>query len=1206
MVKCLLLSLLMIKLSVGAVYYVKPSKNYNQNEYDHYCTTKGNCRKLNDYARQASTLLTSSAHLIFLSGEHSLNTNLSIENLNNVSLISSSEGNTAIKCSSLLSGAAIIIINASNITISNLKMSNCKVNYINILYKNNYRKLAKYDFQIRKFTALVVFNSYSIQLDNISIAENGIALINVLGNSTIHKASLSKDGIVILYIEYDMTIINTTHMLLLQHFHFTEDNTTKPVFYTPQTSYALFMRFYQETYTIRLLISHTSFQNRVNVKFILIRFFTCSCNFSALNFVHFESLKITNNVARMFNDKTGMIYIVYPICSLEPPYPNCTKPFSLLNTVKFTNSIIGNNTITNNGGIVLYVISMTGNVSFLQFVNSTFNNHTNTALIFMEQHFLHITDYYPLNIAMNNVTISSLLGDNSQIIYSLGTNLMLTGPVVFNSVMINQSMFEIVNVKLYLYGYIEISNCTAKSIIHSYTDTNMFISEGTLLNITNNRINGIMFDTKRIFPRLDHPCFIQYISNDNTSLDKEFQERKKLNYSIIFDSNTAEMIYHLDRTIYCKWLPDAAFREVEPKTVNEQVVHLINQSSDLVMKDHQSLCLCNGTTREGQPNCYVDKLERIYPGQTIVVNFELAKAIESNVVVDIAVDTKLSECIVSKADEARRKLYKKGCNKFTYTILSNKHTECKLVLKTEIINDLTNLIEEAYSVFFIPLSDCPVGFVLYDYQCHCDPVLLSTTAINIAGCNPNDKTIMRPANSWISPVGRNVYRVCPQCPFDYCLPNSSNHILTEPNSQCQFQRSGLLCGHCLQGLSSVFGSSYCKDCSSVYLLLVIPIAVAGIGIVLLMFIFNLTVTDGNVNPFIFYVNIISINSTLFFPPSYQSFNPAYVAVSLATLDLGIQVCFYDGMDEYVKMWLQLAFPVYLILIATLLIVTSRYSSTIQKLTAQRALPVLATLFLLSYTKILRTVSTVLFVYSTTIQIPSTKTQLVWSVDANVSLFGFKHAALFVMCVILLLSLIPFNIVLLLTRTLLRFRMVSYFKPLLDAYQGPYEDNCYYWTGLQLLIRTIIFSVSALKTNISLYIGCLVLGTLGNVQCYAAPFKAQKKNFHERFFILNLMILYSVSSLQNITHTEQVIINATIYTALLYFVFIVMFHIVASHCGITIDRIRNAITIERIRNAILRQGEEPVVERYDLGIPEVAHNYAEFRETLLGEFDTDNK
>ena len=1191
--KCLILSLFLIKLSVCAVYYVKPSNNYDRNE-NNYCNTRGNCRKLNEYAHKGLALLTADVHLILLSGEHLLSTSMNIQNLYNISLIGSSEGDTIIKCSSL-TGAAVIVLNSSNIAISNIEISNCKVNYNNILRKNNYKKMGKYYFQIRKFAAIVIFNTRSLQIDNVVVTEYGMALINILGNSTVSKAFLSKDGIVIIYVDYDKVNVNTNHNLSLKDFHYAEDNQTKPVFYTPITSYALFIHFYQEMYTVHLLVSHTSFQSRTNVRFILIRFFTCSCNFSALNFIQFDNLEITNNIAQMFNHKTGMIYIVYSLCSLEPPSPNCTKPFSLLNTVKFSNSVVSSNTITNKGGMVLYVISMTGNVSFLQFVNTTFNNNTNMLIILMEQYSIHVTDYYPLNIAMTNVTISSLLGDN--IISSLGTKLSLIGPVVFNSVTINGSLFEIINVKLYLFGYIEISNCTAKQIMHSYTDTNMFINEGTLLNITNNRIDGIMFDTKRRFPRLDHPCFIQYVSNNNInneSLDKEFRQGEKLNYSIIFNSNTAEMIYYLDRTIYCQWLPNAAFREVDPKKVNERFVHLTNQSSDLVMKDHQSLCLCNVSSPRGQPNCYTDELERIYPGQTIVVYFELAEAIESNVDGDIVVDTKLSDCIISKAEEARQEFKKKTCNKFSFTIFANSYTKCKLVLKTEIINKLTDLIEEAYSVFFVPLLPCPVGFVLHNLRCYCDDVLLSATAINIAGCNPEDETIMRPANSWISPIAPNSYRVCPQCPFDYCLPQSSNHILSDTNSQCQFARAGLLCGRCSQGLSSVFGFSYCKRCSSIYLLLIIPIAIAGIGIVLMLFIFNLTVTDGNISPFIFYVNIVSINSTLFFLPSYQSFNPAYVAVSLATLDLGIQVCFYHGMDEYAKMWLQLAFPVYLILIAISLIIASRYSSAIQKLTAHRALPVLATLFLLSYTKILRTASTVLFVYSTTTEIPLEKNELVWSVDANVSLFGFKHATLFVICLLLLLSLIPFNMILLLTRTLLRFRMVSYFKPLLDAYQGPYEDNCYYWTGLQLLIRTIIFSVSALENNISLYIGCLVLGVLGNFQCYAAPFKSKRKNFHERFFILNLMILYSVSSLQHITYTEQIVINATVYLAILYFIFVVIFHIAASHCN---------ITVERIINVVWRPREEEVVERPNLGIPDVAYNYAEFREVLLGEFNT---
>ena len=1187
MVKCFILSLLLIKLSACTVYYVKPDNYHDEN---HYCTINRNCYKLDAYLRKGSKLLTSNVHLSFLSGNHSLRTSMSIKNLHNVSMTGSSEDDTIIRCSS---SGALIITSSGNITISNIELSNCNVNYVKILHKSGCKNIGKYESRIRRFAAVFIFNSYSIQINEITITENGIALVNVLGNSTINKASLTKDGIVIAYVDYDMVNINTTHTLLLQNFRFTEDNTTIPYFYTPLTSYALYMRFYQERYTVNVLVSHTHFQRVINIKFILIRFYTCSCNFSAHNFVQFDNLVIVNNAARMYVEKTGMIYIIFPICSLEPPYPNCTKPFSLPSTVKFTNSIVDNNTIMGIDGRVLYIISMTGNVSFLQFVNTTFNNNTNIVLIYMGEFYVHATDYIPLDISMNNVTISSLLGDNSQIMYSLGTKLQLIGPTVISSVIINQSIFEIINVKMYMHGYIEISNCTATSILSSYTDTNLFIDEGTLLNISNNNISGIMFDTKRVFARLDHPCFIQYVSN-NRSLDKEFLEGKELNYSIVFDSNIAEMIYYLDRTMYCTWLPDAAFHEVEPKMVNEQCIHHVNQSSDLVMKDYQSLCLCNTSAHEDERNCYVDKLDSIYPGQTLRVYFEKAKTAVLNIYMDVVVDATLSDCLVSKAEEARQRIQPNTCSEFSYTILSKSHTECRLVLKIEAINEITDLIVEAYSVFTIPLLECPLGFVFHNDECQCDPILLFTTAINIAGCDPDTQTIMRPANSWISAIAPNAYRVCVQCPFDYCLPQPSDYKLSDPNSQCQFDRSGLLCGHCLKGLSSVFGSSRCKHCSSVYLLLIIPIALAGIGIVLMLFMFNLTVTDGNVNPFIFYVNIISINSTWFFPPSHQSFNPAYVAVSLATLDLGIQVCFYHGMGEYAKMWLQLAFPVYLILIAVSLIIASRYSSTIQKLTAQRALPVLATLFLLSYTKILRTVSTVLFVYSTTTEIPADKTEFVWSVDANVDLFGFQHTTLFIMCIVLLLSLIPFNVILLFTRTLLRFRMVSYFKPLLDAYLGPYEDNCYYWTGLQLLIRTIIFSVSALETNISLYIGCVVLGMLGNIHCYAAPFKSKMKNFNERFFILNLMILYSVSSLQNINTAEQIVINTTIYIAILYFTFIVIFHIATSHCG---------ITIERVQNAIRRPNERVAVQRYDLGIPDVAYNYAEFRESLLGEFDT---
>ena len=71
--------------------------------------------------------------------------------------------------------------------------------------------------------------------------------------------------------------------------------------------------------------------------------------------------------------------------------------------------------------------------------------------------------------------------------------------------------------------------------------------------------------------------------------------------------------------------------------------------------------------------------------------------------------------------------------------------------------------------------------------------------------------------------------------------------------------------------------------------------------------------------FILYTNIISINTPVFFP-STNEIIPACTFISLANLDFGVQICFYNGMDDYAKMLLQLSFPFYLMIITALNII----------------------------------------------------------------------------------------------------------------------------------------------------------------------------------------------------------------------------------------------------------------------------------------------
>ena len=119
--------------------------------------------------------------------------------------------------------------------------------------------------------------------------------------------------------------------------------------------------------------------------------------------------------------------------------------------------------------------------------------------------------------------------------------------------------------------------------------------------------------------------------------------------------------------------------------------------------------------------------------------------------------------------------------------------------------------------------------------------------------------------------------------------------------------------------------------------------------------------------------------------------------------------------------------------------------------SRNAVPVLATLFLLSYAKLLRTIITV---FSFTVV--EGKKSVVWLYDGNVLYLQGKHVPLFLAALLLLLTIsLPYTTPLLLAPLLQKskhraFFWMTKFKPLFDAYMGPCKDNCRYSVGLLLL------------------------------------------------------------------------------------------------------------------------------------------------------------
>ena len=781
------------------------------------------------------------------------------------------------------------------------------------------------------------------------------------------------------------------------------------------------------------------------------------------------------------------------------------------------------------------------------------------------------------------------------------TNLQIEDSVVFRNIVTPYSIISLKrNSSITIAGSVEFSYNRVNELINFYENEIKYIivKENSVINIAYNEAQALFAINPTIERHLYGFCLFQYFtSNSEVTVENR-------NFLIKFYNNCCKQGSNSSCLDFipitnCQWPLQSIFTNTIPLETNNHYMQFINSSGTYKLSqliEQSSLCMC---TNESHYDCHINDLGYLYPGQTMTVFLHYHKN-SFNIAYAVGVKTDVyqhypTSCIVLNVSENIQLAGDRDCNKLHYTIGFPTQSYCELFLKVMTDSDVY------LNVFYIKQITCPAGFVKIDRRCQCDPVLVQ---YGITNCNINDQSILRPTNSWISATTHNssdTYHVSLHCPFHYCLHYSSHFNFSTPNSQCQFNRSGLLCGHCQQGLSTVFSSYHCQHCSSIYLLLIIPIAIAGVVLVLLLFVLNLTVTDGTINGFILYVNIISINTPVFFI-ELNHFTPTYTFISIANFDLGIQTCFYNGMDDYAKMWLQLAFPFYLIFIATLIIITSRYSTTIQRLTACRALPVLATLFLLSYTKILRIVSSVLFFYSTITHLPSKHTTLVWSVDANVPLFGVKFTILFIVCLILFLILVPFNVILLFTRALSRFKFVGKFKPLLDAYQGPYKDKYYYWTGLQLLMRAVFFGISSLGRNTSLTLGILLLSVIIGLHGMLYPFKVKRKNYQEMLLFFNLQGVYVILS-HNQGSSNAIILQVAITVAAVHFCYIIVYHTITYVCG---GVIRNKIqlSISTFTDWITRSHRNPQYQKFRLedsirkNIPKIAFNYHEYQEPLV--------
>ena len=382
---------------------------------------------------------------------------------------------------------------------------------------------------------------------------------------------------------------------------------------------------------------------------------------------------------------------------------------------------------------------------------------------------------------------------------------------------------------------------------------------------------------------------------------------------------------------------------------------------------------------------------------------------------------------------------------------------------------------------FLPCV-CPVGFEpsrtdLYTCNCECHPKLLKF----VTSCNKWTALVHRKGDAWITALNysnNTDYFIHPHCPFDYCLPPTVDvginfTVPTGSDAQCNHHRSGLLCSMCKPGLSLSLGSSQCVPCPkywpAVLLIIILSALLAGVILVWLVLVLNLTVAIGTLNGIVFYANVIAANKSIFLP--FQNPNFHSVVVSWLNLDIGFNTCFFEGMDAYTKTWIEFLFSVYVIALVAGVILICEYSEKFASLLGKRnPIATLATLILFSYSKLLQSI-----IYSlafTVLKYPDGSKEVVWRPDATVKYFSGKHIPLLLVALLILLSGMVYTVLLFFWQWLLQVSNIKAFHwvkntkliSFMDAYHAPFTAKSRYWTGLLLLARVVLYTVSAVNVS----------------------------------------------------------------------------------------------------------------------------------------------
>ena len=1102
----LLLQLLHLSLQVqsSAVHYVKA-------EGGEPCPTAtpstSLCQQLDFYMANASFYFASNTTLYFLAGEHVMLQSMvavSVSNLTLQGLGSIDHDEYGVLPSAVISCTtphSLVFLHSFNITVTGLAIKGCGGpldDFLSIQNSILYGSSLALGFiemvglDIREVSiqnstgyGLLAINALDANIMNSSFAKNNIHCAtgdlytdtaNCLGgNVAMHYtnlfdcASLAAGGI------YELNILHTNISLGYSHVHY---SSSSPLYFSGGLVINLdHSPIYGMDVVLKDMVMYGN--TRANMAFTvtpLVTYYTLTID--SFKSTHSDMVYLPRSEINFLGGGL-LLYLgrrldstIYKLCG-RAPLERATKSISItninlsenygdlgsggLNIVKETNVLEDNVTVRN--AIIAHNIGFTG-IGIQIFVNSvvvntrTFCLFQNVTIINNSASYHYGNDsFYPSAIFAISATRITLEG--VRVLHNEGTGFM-----VINSLLIVRDTNNLIKGNHGNFG----------GGMSLEANTNILFDLPAKLTFIDNHAEtkgGAIFVAKSAF-LLDACSFDIPLSNTNPIGDSGFY----------FTNNTA----NIAGSILYGGDVDTCFVSNFPN-VFSQLYHVVEHDENdisTISSNPINVCFCS---EDGVPDCSIDAIDRVgLPGSNVIVSIAIVGQRSGTTpgtlqVKEFVENVKVDEFFESHDDSV--------CHDYIHflRLYQNNNMNFSPAQGSTILN-LSAVISSAISyeqsllahsiTVSITIMECPLGFELSQSLgvCDCNRIFQDLQP----ECNIIAEEISRDGDAWL---GYDEDGDClighDKCPFDYCDTSMVTFTINNTDPQCNLNRQGLLCGECEEGLTLLLGSNRCGECSNSHLALLSLFMLAGIALVALIIVLNLTVSQGTINDLIFVANVVVLAEPHFFPhgpiPVLSQF------ISWINLDFGIETCFFVRLNGYYKVWLQYVFPFYIWLVILAMIYLAKYRH-FSRLLGRQAIPVLSTLILLSYTKLFCTIT--LSLHSITINCGDGTLPLAWYADPNVKYFSLEHSILLGFSFLVLIFLVlPYTILLLFnpiiekhTSNVMKcesfqkcFQAVwQRLKPFLDAYNGPYKDETRFWTGLLLFTRLIIILTTALSNK----------------------------------------------------------------------------------------------------------------------------------------------